>query len=171
MRAYFHDNIEGDARDLHDSGRAVSAEKLADSGVQYYHLDTLEKVNDLANERNYRNRDEMCVTEEGLGGKDLYEQKLKVFYGEHLHEDEEIRYVLDGQGFFDVRSKDSDEWIRIFVEKNDLLIVPAGIYHRFTPTRLNYIKAMRLFQNEPKWEAKPRPAADSLPIREQYLKA
>lgn len=55
--------------------------------------------------RSLSQRDQILVTREGLG--EMYDTKIKSFFEEHLHEDEEIRYILDGSGFFDVRGRSS----------------------------------------------------------------
>lgn len=95
----------------------------------YRSCPSISTVDGIAAERSYKNRDQIVVSPASMGS--AYEDKVKIFFIEHLHEDEEIRYILDGQGFFDVRDGE-DCWIRIRVEKDDLIILPAGLYHRFT---------------------------------------
>ncbi|XP_044118106.1 1,2-dihydroxy-3-keto-5-methylthiopentene dioxygenase isoform X2 [Neovison vison] len=121
----------------------------------------LEKIR---KERNYCWMDIITICKDKLPN---YEEKIKVFYEEHLHLDDEIRYVLDGSGYFDVRDKE-DRWIRIFMEKGDMITLPAGIYHRFSLDEQNYVKAMRLFVGEPVWTAYNRPA-DHFEARGRYL--
>jgi len=167
MKAYWYDNLDGDQRLAHDSGKEVTVDELKKIGVVYHRISDIHGVDKLAAERGYRNRDEIIVSPEKMG--DVYEEKVKSFFHEHLHEDEEIRFVRDGHGYFDVRSAD-DAWVRIRVEKDDLIILPAGIYHRFTTDESNYIKAMRLFKDEPKWTPLNRTTdLDVNPHRKEYV--
>ncbi|KAH9903707.1 hypothetical protein F4778DRAFT_781092 [Xylariomycetidae sp. FL2044] len=167
MRAYWYDNVPGDQRLPHDTGKDLTSHDLNQIGVLYYKMAEVSSVDALAHQRGYRNRDEITVSPEKMG--DVYEDKVKSFFHEHLHEDEEIRYIRDGQGYFDVRSKD-DAWVRIQLEKDDLIILPPGIYHRFTTDEKNYIQAMRLFKDEPKWTPLNRSnELDSNEFRKEYV--
>lgn len=58
------------------------------------------KLEALKKERGYSYEDEIEISKDTL---EDYENKIKNFYQEHLHTDEEIRYVIDGSGYFDVR--------------------------------------------------------------------
>ncbi|KAL8765672.1 MAG: hypothetical protein Q9209_007310 [Squamulea sp. 1 TL-2023] len=173
MRTFYHDDQPGDCRLPHDSGEELSPEHLTSLGVIYYSFlpsspTSAAQIEDIAKIRHYANRDEITVSPAAMGA--VYEDKIKMFYDEHMHEDEEIRYILKGTGYFDVRDC-QDRWIRIKVEEGDLLILPAGIYHRFTVDEDNYINALRLFRNEPKWAALNRGQdTDANDLRKEYLK-
>ncbi|GAB7347899.1 hypothetical protein MBLNU459_g5422t1 [Dothideomycetes sp. NU459] len=167
MKAYWYDNLPGDQREPHDSGREVDPDYLSKLGIMHFNYESLSDVDAIAAKRDYKNRDEITISPTTLPN---YEDKVKMFFHEHLHEDEEIRYIIDGGGYFDVRSKD-DDWVRIKLDKHDLMIMPAGIYHRFTTDSANYTKAMRLFKDEPKWTPLQRgEETDANSYRQDYLK-
>ncbi len=78
------------------------------------------------------------------------EEICNKFLDEHRHDEDEVRMILLGEGIFDIRSS-HDEWMRVFVEKGDLIVVPAGRYHRFTLTEKKTIRCVRLFKNKSGW--------------------
>ncbi|KAJ7678619.1 ARD/ARD' family-domain-containing protein [Mycena rosella] len=105
-----------------------------------------------------------------IGFNEIYKEKIHGFSQEHMHEDAEIRYILSRNGFFDVRETPMDAWIRLAVEPGDLLVIPTGIYHRFTLDENDNIKALRIYQDELKWVPYNRgEATDANPHRLEYL--
>jgi len=193
-------------------------------------------------ERRYAHADEVVCSAAGMG--DAFPAKCASFFEEHLHEDEEIRYVhvvvldagalvlfrplqtpwcwlgwfrlvpsprcflfgsnrltllyslsrsprlaadaslllfsaahprryiLDGSGYFDIRSP-TDAWVRIVVTPGDMIVLPAGAYHRFTVDEAASVRAVRLFRDAPAWTPIARGAGlgegDDLSCRKSYL--
>lgn len=72
------------------------------------------------------------------------------FDKEHFHTEDEVRFVLEGDGIFDVRNG-ANEWIRIEVSEGDIIMIPAHKYHRFYLTDRKHIRCMRLFANHDGW--------------------
>eukprot|EP00636_Phaeomonas_parva_P009151 CAMPEP_0118862948 /NCGR_PEP_ID=MMETSP1163-20130328/7994_1 /TAXON_ID=124430 /ORGANISM="Phaeomonas parva, Strain CCMP2877" /LENGTH=226 /DNA_ID=CAMNT_0006796909 /DNA_START=65 /DNA_END=745 /DNA_ORIENTATION=- len=173
IEAWYYNDDGADQRLPHkyEPNRPVPLEKLTELGVIQWALDADKYEDDaeleaIREERGYSYKDVITVSPEKLPG---YEEKIKSFFEEHIHTDEEIRYVLDGTGYFDVRDE-NDEWIRIFCGKGDMIVLPEGMYHRFTMDEQNYIKAMRLFVGEPVWTPYNRPQEDN-PSRTKYVNA
>jgi 1,2-dihydroxy-3-keto-5-methylthiopentene dioxygenase len=169
----------------------VSLEELAKVGVNYWQVfgDTDPQLAKIREEHNFSYHDYITISKDTLPG---YDEKLKIFYSEHMHDDDEIRFVLEGAGYFDVRNK-NDEWIRVEVVANDMISLPAGIYHRFTLDESNYAKGkilrqgfcfqiqnmwltlrplivMRLFVGDPIWTAHNRKeGTDGRNARADYI--
>lgn len=168
-----NDDSEDQRSERHlDPPQFVSVDELKEkTGVLYWELDADNHTTDpglaqIRTDRGYSYQDQLELSASTLPD---YAAKLKIFFTEHIHSDEEIRFILAGRGYFDVRDHE-DAWVRILVEKNDLLVLPAGIYHRFTPDQDDYIKVIRLFVGEPIWTPINRPA-DEHPARVEYLKS
>ena len=75
---------------------------------------------------------------------------LAKFDKEHLHTDDEIRFVLGGSGIFDIRST-NDLWMRVEVHPSDYISVPANRHHRFYVTEERAIRCVRLFKDNSGW--------------------
>lgn len=172
ISAWYMDSSEEDQRLPHQLNpeKPATLDILADLGVLYWKLDASNYETDarlaaIRKVRGYSYVEIISISKDTLPN---YEQKIKSFYEEHIHSDEEIRFVLDGAGYFDVRDLD-DQWIRIHCKQGDLIVLPEGIYHRFTLDTGNYAKAMRLFVGEPVWTPLNRPQ-DTHASREKYLK-
>jgi len=127
------------------------------------------KLTSIRSARGYSYTDTITISPDKLPN---YEAKLKIFFEEHLHTDEEIRYILEGSGFFDVRDA-ANAWVRIAMFAGDMIVLPAGMYHRFTLDETNYLKAMRLFVGDPVWTPYNRVAdgTDALEARAKYVEA
>lgn len=108
MRAYYYDNIPGDQRLPHDytPSQPVSSDTLTTLGVKFWAIpvddDYERKIDAVAEEQGYKNRDTINVSKEGLGavscsfatrqdlrlrcfsgGKiKIYEDKIKGFFEE-----------------------------------------------------------------------------------------
>jgi len=151
-----------------DTKQPVSKDFLASLGVSHWKVDTKDeqKLNFIRKQRGYTYSDIVTVHPDHLPN---YEEKIKHFFAEHIHTDDEIRYFLEGSGYFDVRGH-NDEWIRIHCKPTDIITLPTGIYHRYAPDENHYAKVMRLFIGDPVWTPHNRGiSTDSMTARTSFL--
>ena len=138
MKAYWLDKKEG-----------ISAEELKTHGVDYEKLDLSNYQSALDGKKtahNYVSQDIIEITSQTPN----LETILAKFDKEHLHTDDEVRFVLAGSGIFDIRSKD-DRWMRVEVYGGDYISVPADRHHRFFVMDDKFIRCVRLFKDNSGW--------------------
>lgn len=76
---------------------------------------------------------------------------LAKFSKEHWHDEDEIRFIVAGNGVFHIRPKDGSPVVGLYVEEGDLARVPAGTWHWFDLRKDKRIRAIRLFQDPSGW--------------------
>jgi 1,2-dihydroxy-3-keto-5-methylthiopentene dioxygenase len=153
MRAYWW----SDALDDGGRGEALPADFLRAEEIVYEKLpiDAFQAPLDaLKHERGYLHQDQIALSPTTPG----LDAICAKFVDEHVHDDDEVRFILDGEGIFDVRSKD-DRFMRIVVERADLIVVPANRNHRFMLTDSRTIRAIRLFKDASGWVPRYRSPA------------
>jgi len=77
------------------------------------------------------------------------EAMLNRFNSEHWHDEDEVRFIIEGRGFStSTRARKSRS---ITVEAGDLLRVPRGTWHWFDLCEERRIRAIRMFQDMTGW--------------------
>ena len=141
-------SIPGQRLTLYDE--AAIARYLAGIGIEYERLPLTDpltpQVEALKTRGAYSVADEIDVTAATPGLADM----LARFDREHWHDEDEVRFVLEGRGVFHIRLKHGDV-AAIEVEPGDLIRVPAGTRHRFTLTPEQRIRAIRFFHKSAGW--------------------
>ena len=130
---------------------AITAAELEQNGIHFQHLGVdaaryQPVLDDLAQKQGYGTQDQIKLNKDTPN----LEVALKKFDAEHLHTDDEVRFVLDGEAVFDVRAND-DRWLRIIVEAGDLIVVPKGKHHRFELSPICQMHCIRLFKDQAGW--------------------
>lgn len=75
---------------------------------------------------------------------------LARFSVEHWHDEDEVRYIIEGRGLFHIHPP-SGPVFAIEVEAGDLIRVPRGTHHWFDLCSERRIRAIRLFQDSSGW--------------------
>ncbi len=68
----------------------------------------------------------------------------------HTHGDDEVRYIIDGEGVFGFVRPDGSQ-VELTIQPEEYINVPAGTEHWFYLTNLNRIKAVRYFTTTEGW--------------------
>jgi len=130
---------------------AIGPEELAEQGVYNARIGTREllyqsPLDELKREKGYVEQDVVTLAPSTPN----LEAICAKFVDEHHHTEDEVRFVLEGEGIFDIRSTE-DRWMRVRVEPGDLIIVPKDRHHRFMLTETKTIRCVRLFQDKSGW--------------------
>ena len=105
-----------------------------------------EEIERLKREGGYVTADVIDVNAQTPG----LEAMLAKFNREHWHDEDEVRFVIQGRGLFHIRPKEGPV-AAIEVEAGDLLRVPRGTWHWFDLCAEREIRCIRLFQDPSGW--------------------
>uniref|UniRef100_A0AC34QM74 Uncharacterized protein n=1 Tax=Panagrolaimus sp. JU765 TaxID=591449 RepID=A0AC34QM74_9BILA len=125
--------------------KMLSVDQLQNiSGVIHYKVDlddTVAMKKRISRIRSDRNQVPIDVLTLDENVKDL-ETKLDDLYEPVEKQQEQVILVLDGAMYFDIENEE-DVWVRMLVERGDIVIIPKGKPHRCTTTPKNCAKIQR----------------------------
>ena len=104
------------------------------------------EIDELKARGGYVTADVINVTKDTPG----LDAMLAKFSREHLHNEDEVRFILAGHGVFHIHPVGKPV-VAIEVEAGDLIRVPRGTWHWFDLCADRQIRAIRLFQDPSGW--------------------
>lgn len=74
------------------------------------------------------------------------------FLSEHTHSEDEVRFFVDGQGYFWFNLSDDQPIFNVLCQAGDLISVPSGTKHWFDAGETApFVKAIRIFIDPAGW--------------------
>ncbi len=104
------------------------------------------EINKLKEEDGYVTADVIDVLPTTAGLPEM----LAKFKSEHWHDDDEVRFIIEGRGIFHIHPSNGSV-TAIEVVAGDLIRVPGGTLHWFNLCEEQRIRAIRLFADPAGW--------------------
>jgi len=126
--------------------RWSASHALAEDADQAAVLEAYEpEVARIMEDGGYRSVDVVRVKPDNPNREELRQK----FLAEHTHDDDEVRFFVDGAGAFYLRKE--GRVFRVVCERNDLISVPAGTTHWFDTGPAPDFCAIRIFTTPEGW--------------------
>jgi 1,2-dihydroxy-3-keto-5-methylthiopentene dioxygenase len=133
---------------IHFENWEISENLDKDSSTDEIASNFKDKIEKVLKENNFSSFDIVNIKPE-LEGLDELKKK---FIPEHTHDDNEVRFFIDGEGLFCINQ---DEAIyQLLCTKGDYISVPAHTKHWFDMGSKASFKCIRFFENKEGWIAK-----------------
>ena len=154
-------NIPQEDRRIEDPQEIASF--LAGVGIWYSRFDGTDSLPEDAGDQEildaYKGPIQKLMAEGGYVTADVINVKpetpgleamLNRFNKEHWHDEDEVRFIVQGRGLFHVHPNEGPVF-SIEVVKGDMIRVPRGTHHWFDLCSDKTIRAIRLFQDTSGW--------------------
>jgi 1,2-dihydroxy-3-keto-5-methylthiopentene dioxygenase len=125
-----------------ESDRRVPSDATSEMVLEAYR----HKIDELKASGGYTSADVIDVTP----ATPNLDAMLAKFSIEHWHDEDEVRFIVEGRGLFHVNPSEGPVFA-IEVEGGDLISVPRGTRHWFDLCSERRIRAIRLFQAASGW--------------------
>ena len=121
----------------------LDAQATQDEIIEAYR----DSVNRLMNQHGFRSVDVISMTAEHPQREAMRDK----FLHEHIHEEFEVRFFVEGQGLFNIRH--NGRVYSVLCQQGDLISVPANVRHWFDMGPRPHLKCIRLFTTPEGWVA------------------